>query len=645
MSNFLRSNITKAAAFLLILICAAVFAASVADIMYLNRRGSSVVYEFESSFEESRTLQRMKATLRAAARRETIDEARKFLSEFDYAEYYIIGSDGVAVANSSVEGVKACPWWFSLKSNGEEPAETEPSLAIDYEAVAPEDDSVYSEGTYVDSDNFLEPIPNTWTAPYAIYAGIAEEKYYELESLWLFKKSCALTDAYLAGGLLLLALALWIYLLAVSGRRKGDDGVHTLSVDRCFIEILVVPAAVAVAMLTYGSMICAVSLIRDEGYADDAVLWLAVIMATAATGIFVAASQSVVRNIKNKTFASRLLSVRVLRGLKRALLFLCGNRITAVILVLFAAYTILLLVLADSVIGTFAVFAAAAYFMYRYLVQLDKIKTGIFKIHDGETDYKIEGCKAALLSETADTLNSINEGVKAAVERETAAQRMKSELITNVSHDLKTPLTSIISYADLLASTELSPKEANDYARIIKQKSDRLKKLTDDLFDISKAESGSETVSAERLDMALLLRQSLAELNSEIEKSDLDFVLSIPEKEIFVNADGKKLSRVFENLIVNAVKYSMKGTRVYVGITEKEGEAVAYIKNISAAPMNFSPSEITERFVRGDASRTTEGSGLGLAIAENYVKLCGGRLELCIDGDLFKAEVILGVVK
>ena len=196
-----------------------------------------------------------------------------------------------------------------------------------------------------------------------------------------------------------------------------------------------------------------------------------------------------------------------------------------------------------------------------------------------------------------------------------------------------------------MTGMELTPKEANDYAKIVKQKSDRLKKLTQDLFDISKAESGSDTVNTEILDMALLLRQSLAELNSEIEKSGLTFVTDIPEGEVRVSGDGKKLSRVFENLLVNALKYSMAGTRVYVSLSLEDGKAVAAIKNISAEPMNFDPAEITERFVRGDQARTTEGSGLGLAIARSYTELCGGKLIISVDGDLFKAEVKMSVIK
>ncbi|MGN1098141.1 MAG: sensor histidine kinase, partial [Clostridia bacterium] len=379
---------------------------------------------------------------------------------------------------------------------------------------------------------------------------------------------------------------------------------------------------------------------------------LSMLAAVVAVSLFIVTTQSIVRNIKNKTFFSRILTFKIVKflwaklkqlcyGVKKAFGFLCGNRISAIVLALFAAYTLLItfFIGMGGLFIAFVIFVAAGYFMYRYLVQLDKIKTGIIQIRSGNTDYKIEGCTTELLANAADALNSINEGVKIGVEREVKAQRMKSELITNVSHDLKTPLTSIISYADLLDGMELIPKEANDYAKIIKQKGDRLKKLTQDLFDISKAESGNESVNPERLDIALLLRQSMAELNSDIEKSGLSYVTSIPDKEIFVTADGKKLSRVFENLLVNTLKYSMRGTRVYVTLKSDGDGAAVEIKNISAEPMNFDSSEITERFVRGDSSRTTEGSGLGLAIAKSYAELCGGSLAIDIDGDLFKATV------
>lgn len=245
------------------------------------------------------------------------------------------------------------------------------------------------------------------------------------------------------------------------------------------------------------------------------------------------------------------------------------------------------------------------------------------------------------MSDLADNLNSIGDGLKQSLDREIKAERMKSELITNVSHDLKTPLTSIISYADLLCAETLSPPEANDYVKIIKQKSERLRTLTEDLFEVSKAQSGNSEFNIEEIDICLLINQTLAELNESITKSGLEFVSDLKENEMFVLGDGKKLSRVFENLIGNCLKYSMKGTRVYINV-RRDGDMIrAEIKNIAGYRMEFDSEEITERFVRGDKSRSSEGSGLGLAIVKSYVEGCSGQFKAIADGDLFKAVVLL----
>ncbi len=285
-----------------------------------------------------------------------------------------------------------------------------------------------------------------------------------------------------------------------------------------------------------------------------------------------------------------------------------------------------------------ALLLAAGYTVYKNISDLDEVKKGIAIIRKGGAGYAIPECTGAA-KEIAEGVNALGEGLEAAVESSVKSERMKTELITNVSHDLKTPLTSVINYAELLSQMRLSPEEANDYALIIKRKSERLKALTTDLFDISKAQSGNEELDLERLDLKLLITQALGELNREIDGSGLDFRVSLPEEEALITADGRKLSRVFENLISNAVKYSMKGTRVYVTLEKKDGVFVTELKNIASYPMNFSPDEITERFVRGDKSRTGEGSGLGLAIAKSYTELMGGSFEIAADGDLFKAKI------
>ena len=236
----------------------------------------------------------------------------------------------------------------------------------------------------------------------------------------------------------------------------------------------------------------------------------------------------------------------------------------------------------------------------------------------------------------AEEINDIADGFEETVAAKVNAERMKTELITNVSHDLKTPITSIITYTELLSKMENLPEEARDYASVIAKKSGQLKKLTQDLFDISKAQSGNEVVCLERLDVSLLISQSLAEYENEIQNAGLPFCIDVP-KELYISADGGKMFRVLGNLISNILKYSMAGTRVFITASEKDGKVVLAFKNISAYPLNFNADEIIQRFVRGDESRTEEGNGLGLAIAKSYTELCGGQFEIVIDGDMFKA--------
>lgn len=236
----------------------------------------------------------------------------------------------------------------------------------------------------------------------------------------------------------------------------------------------------------------------------------------------------------------------------------------------------------------------------------------------------------------SENINDIAKGLDESLSAKLKAERLKTELITNVSHDLKTPLTSIISYTELLSGVEGLPEEAKDYARIIANKSDRLKNLTQDLFDISKVQSGNESVVLEKIDVSLLINQSLGEHDNEIQQSGLTFCINTA-KDLYISADGRKMSRVVSNLINNILKYTMKNTRVFISAYEKNDEIVMEFKNIASYPMDFNAQEIVGRFVRGDSSRTAEGNGLGLAIAKSYTEICDGKFEVIIDGDMFKA--------
>ena len=239
----------------------------------------------------------------------------------------------------------------------------------------------------------------------------------------------------------------------------------------------------------------------------------------------------------------------------------------------------------------------------------------------------------------ANQINRFDQSLQNAVEKSLKNERMQTELITNVSHDLRTPLTSIINYVDLLRSPDATDDERAQYLDVLAKKAQRLKTLMNDLIDVSKATSGAVQLNMEIIDYAEVIRQSLAEADSGWKKNALTPVVDLPEDPLFIEADGHKLSRVLENLFSNAQKYSQDGTRVYIQLEEQDHHALFTIKNTSRYALNMSPEELLERFNRSDKSRTTEGSGLGLSIAEQLTKRMNGHLTLDIDGDLFKASV------
>lgn len=236
-------------------------------------------------------------------------------------------------------------------------------------------------------------------------------------------------------------------------------------------------------------------------------------------------------------------------------------------------------------------------------------------------------------------LNSGAEGMEKAVEEKIKSERFKTELITNVSHDIKTPLTSIVNFVDLMKKEEIENEKVREYLDVLDRQSARLKKLTEDLVESAKAVSGVLSVELAPCDAGVLLGQAVAEYQAQLEEKGLTPCLSVPEEPCYIMADGKKLWRVMDNLLQNIVKYALPGTRVYASLEENEGKAELVFRNISALPISLSGEHLTERFVRGDLSRNTEGSGLGLSIAQSLVELQKGKLTLTVDGDLFKAVV------
>lgn len=299
-----------------------------------------------------------------------------------------------------------------------------------------------------------------------------------------------------------------------------------------------------------------------------------------------------------------------------------------------------------SLLAAFLIAGAGIYLIYRYLKGYDETLSDLGMLMDhielvknGDMKTRLEVPADSNVYPAARNLNSIQEGMGIAVAEKMKSERLKIDLITNVSHDLKTPLTSIISYVELLNREEGLPGHVNDYVKILSQKSEHLKNIIQDLFDLSKASSENIALDMEQIDLARLIKQTLADMEEPINGSGLTFRLNIPDEPVYIVSDGKKLYRVWENLITNALKYSLPGTRVYIDLTADGESACATIKNTASYEMNFSAEEILQRFARGDASRASEGSGLGLPIAQSFTQICGGRFNIKIDGDLFKVEL------
>ena len=267
---------------------------------------------------------------------------------------------------------------------------------------------------------------------------------------------------------------------------------------------------------------------------------------------------------------------------------------------------------------------------------LDAMQT----IAEGNLDQEIQG-DFGIFNPFRDELAQIQTGMKKAVEEEVKSQRMKTELITNVSHDLKTPLTAITTYIELLKKEDITEEERRSYIDTLERKSLRLKVLIEDLFEVSKANSNNIVLNKMELDVVNLIKQVSIEHVDKMKERGLELKWNVPEEKVLLMLDNQKTYRIFENLIVNITKYAMAQTRVYIEMNERPDDVQIFMKNVSAGELNFNTEEITDRFVRGDSSRNTEGSGLGLAIAKSFAQLQHGNLNITTEADLFKAEIIL----
>lgn len=346
---------------------------------------------------------------------------------------------------------------------------------------------------------------------------------------------------------------------------------------------------------------------------------------------------SIVKKIKDKSFCKRTLIGWIVINIREAIQN-NDNILGKVLIVL------ILGVIASTIwIGTVAVIILILILVPKLMKKYKNVKEGIDKLKQGDFDYKIpiKNQENTEMDKLAKSINEISDATKIIVDNELKNQRMKTDLISNVSHDLKTPLTSMISYVDLIKKEGLSGPNSEGYLDIVEKKTKRLQKLTEDLFEAAKASSGAMNVNIERIDIESIFNQAFGELEEKLKESKLDLIVNNTSDNKYVMADGQLLWRVIENLLVNTCKYALEGSRVYVDIYSRDEVIVLEMKNVSREPLNISTEELMERFKRGDESRNTEGSGLGLAIAKDLTSLMKGKFNLHIDGDLFKAIVEL----
>ena len=428
--------------------------------------------------------------------------------------------------------------------------------------------------------------------------------------------------------------------------------VKSARIDRIPIEILAIITILTLLLLSLGSEYALDYLINGKliKYNSITAITLAGIAGFVICAIKIFLYLIYVRKFKCKLMWNTSLCRLVLGKSRQAALDLYDNGSLVVrtwlpYLIFLALNLVLVLLGLTGTLIAFIIDMFVGVWLYNESRVRSKIVDGIDVIAGGDAKHKIDtaGMHGYNLN-LAEAVNSIGDGIDKAVSTSMKDERMKADLITNVSHDIKTPLTSIINYVDLLKRANIEDETARGYIDILEQKSLRLKALTNDLVEISKISSGNITLELVNLNMVEMINQVTGEFDERFKEKSLIPILNLPKEDVVIHADGQALYRILENLYINIYKYALRGTRVYIDLATNENKALLTIRNISAEPVKLDSAMLTERFIRGDISRGTEGSGLGLSIAKSLAEAQNGRLDLSLDGDLFKVVVSFDLI-
>lgn len=495
---------------------------------------------------------------------------------------------------------------------------------------------------------------------YQIAVGLPQKNVQTIQEEWQttqaeFKEAHSYTVQCLRYCIILLLLAMIgiLYLLVTAGRTSDDDELHFTWLERIWSEV-----QIGIGLLTFMfAGIAIIGVVLERHYVEVngemltrnlgvsifgrgnalLILNLITVVSTIVLGSLIL---SQVRRLKAKKWLDGFICIRVIRSMWNGIKAIwTGGRF----MIRMGILAVVVPILSATWIGLPFMIAFLLFLVYRYGVDFEQLQEGVKKIKKGDLQYQIHIENKGVMRELANDINTISEGLRNAIDSEVRSERMKAELISNVSHDIKTPLTSIITYVDLLKKEEIDNEVAQDYIAVIDNKAQRLKVLTDDLFEAAKASSGDMPVHLEKVNVQSFIQQSLGEFEEKLERARLAVRVTMPEQPVYILADGRLMWRVTSNLLNNIVKYAQEGSRVYLEVIKNpDNKNVSIVfKNISAYELNIDAEELMERFTRGDESRSTEGSGLGLNIANSLIALQNGQFTIFIDGDLFKVSVTM----
>ncbi len=450
--------------------------------------------------------------------------------------------------------------------------------------------------------------------------------------------------------LIIIIIVMIVYLCISIGHKRGNKEIYLNKVDKWPIEITGIISIILIIFICYFASEINFGIRLSEKIELIVIANLFIIFYIVLYIILAAITTIIIKKIKTGT----LIKSSLLYQIVNSILKFCQKiydtttrniELNIKIVLYFIGTTLISVILFNMEgVGLLLLIAFWGYILYKIFKKIDEfklVKNTTKQIYNGDFEQKIdETLVKGELKELSTYINDIAGGFSNAIQESIKSERLKTELITNVSHDIKTPLTSIINYVDLLKQENIQNEKAKEYIRILDNKSQRLKKLTEDLIEASKVSSGNVKFNIEKINVGELINQSIGEFEDKFKEKGLEIIPNLPNEEIDINADSRYMYRIIENIYSNISKYSLENSRVYIDVKLKEQKVYISFKNISKQKLNITVDELMERFVRGDKSRNTEGSGLGISISKSLTELQNGKFNIQVDGDLFKVELI-----